>query len=75
MTTESAPDDVCPRPGNAAWLEPPASEIGLWCDVSVCGLENLHPFIKLIGVATNIIEMVTSDLLIYYYFVRSCENN
>lgn len=30
-----------------------------------------HPFIKGIGVATDVANMMASDLLMYYYFVRS----
>lgn len=37
---------MCLRPGNAAWLGPPALDVDLWCEVWVYGLDNLHPLLQ-----------------------------
>ena len=50
----------------------PALDVRL-CDVClVLGSDIRHPFIKGIGVATGVANMVASDLLMYY-FVRSLQ--
>ena len=53
-----------------AGLGHPALDVRL-CDVClVLGSDIRHPFIKRIGVATGVVKMVASGLLMYY-FVRS----
>lgn len=66
-THKSALDRFVPQTRYVAWLGPPTLDIRLWCEVWVCGLDNMHPFIKLIGVVMDISEMVDSDLLMYFF--------
>ena len=70
-TYESASDPFAPQTQYVAWLGPPALDVRHLCDVClVLGSDYRHPFIKWIGVATDVAKMVTSDYLMYY-FVRS----
>jgi hypothetical protein len=70
-THESASDRFVPQTQYVAWLGPPALDVKLWCDVClVLGSDYRHPFIKWIGVATDVAKMAASDILMYY-FVRS----
>ena len=70
VPAESEPDWYVTRSRNSASLGPPALDALHLFEVWVCVSDNLNPFIKLIGVATVVVKMVVSDLLIYY-FIKS----
>ena len=71
MTHESASDRFVLQTQYVAWLEPQALDVRHLCDVYLLlGSDYRHPFIKWIGVGKDVVKMVASDYLMYY-FVRS----
>ena len=66
--SESAPDRCMTQSRYVAGLGDPALDVRLWCDVClVLGSDIRHPFIKGIGVATDVARMVASGVLMYYF--------
>ena len=71
VASQSAPDRCVPQTRQEAWLGPPALDGRFWCEVClVFGSSFRQPFIKWLGVATDVAMMVASDLQMYY-FIRS----